>query len=170
LIDGYGARFQVAYAEGMRRKLGLLTEGADDLSVAHDLLTAMANNGADFTNTFRALCDAVADEAGDEAVRRQFFDPGAYDTWAKAWRARLAGEAGDPAVRRAMMRAANPAFIPRNHRVEAAIEAAVAREDLAPFEALLRVLSRPYDDQPDFTVYTEPPRPEEVVKATFCGT
>ena len=67
------------------------------------------------------------------------------------------------------MRAVNPAFIPRNHRVQAAIAAAGAG-DFSVFEALIQVLARPYDEQPEATAYGAPPRPEEVVRATFCGT
>ena len=72
--------------------------------------------------------------------------------------------------RLAVMRAANPAFIPRNHLVEEAISAAVNNGDFAPFETLLAVLARPYDDQPAFARYAEPPRPDQVVRQTFCGT
>ena len=68
------------------------------------------------------------------------------------------------------MRAVNPAFIPRNHRVEAVIEAAVDRDDYAPFEELLAVLAKPYEDQPAFAAYAEPPQPEQRVLQTFCGT
>jgi uncharacterized protein YdiU (UPF0061 family) len=71
------------------------------------------------------------------------------------------------------MRRANPAFIPRNHRVEEMIRAAVDHGDYAPFEALLDVVTRPYDDRadrPDLARFTDPPRPEERVLETFCGT
>ena len=67
------------------------------------------------------------------------------------------------------MRAANPAYIPRNHRVEEALRAA-ERDDLKPFEMLLEVLRRPYESHSEFAAYAEPPRPEEIVQATFCGT
>jgi uncharacterized protein YdiU (UPF0061 family) len=68
------------------------------------------------------------------------------------------------------MRGANPAFIPRNHRIEQAIEAAVEDGDFSLFEALLTVLAKPYEDQPAFAPYTEPPQPAERVLQTFCGT
>jgi serine/tyrosine/threonine adenylyltransferase len=68
------------------------------------------------------------------------------------------------------MRAVNPVFIPRNHRVEAVIEAAVERQDFAPFDELLSVLSKPYQEQPDLARYAEPPQPHERVQQTFCGT
>ena len=67
------------------------------------------------------------------------------------------------------MRAVNPAFIPRNHRIEAVISAAI-NDDYAPFEELLKVLAKPFEDQPEFAGYADPPRPEERVCQTFCGT
>ena len=75
-----------------------------------------------------------------------------------------------PPQRQTAMRSVNPAFIPRNHRVEAMIEAAVNRDDFAPFEELLTVLSKPYEDQPAFAAYAEPPEPHQRVLQTFCGT
>ena len=140
-----------------RAKIGLTTEEDGDLALISDLLTRMAQNQADFTNTFRAL--------GGDAARDQFTDPAAFDSWAEGWRARLTREA-DPA---AVMHAANPAFIPRNHRVEQMIQAAV-QGDYAPFHRLNAVLARPYDDQPDAADLRRPPMPNEVVHATFCGT
>jgi uncharacterized protein YdiU (UPF0061 family) len=95
-----------------------------------------------------------------------FKDTVGFDAWAERWRARLAVEA-EPA---ATMRAVNPVFIPRNHLVEAALAAAVERADFQPFEALLDVLSRPYRDDPALQRYTQPPREEERVSQTFCGT
>ena len=140
-----------------RVKIGLTTEEDGDLALISDLLTRMAQNQADFTNTFRAL--------GGDAARDQFTDPAAFDSWAEGWRARLTREA-DPA---AVMHAANPAFIPRNHRVEQMIQAAV-QGDYAPFHRLNAVLARPYDDQPDAADLRRPPTQDEVVHATFCGT
>ncbi|WP_412507029.1 protein adenylyltransferase SelO [Roseovarius sp. SYSU LYC5161] len=139
------------------RKIGLDQPRAEDEPLITGLLARMAENRADFTNTFRALADGDA--------RDQFLDPAAFDTWAADWRARLADE--DAA--RATMRAANPAVIPRNHRVEEMIAAAVAG-DFGPFERLVGVLASPCDDQPDAADLRQPPAPAEVVKQTFCGT
>jgi len=169
-LAGFVPRFQAAYSAGLRRKIGLLDEHEGDVELVQDLLKAMAENAADFTLTFRYLCDASAGPAGDEAVRALFRDPGAYDTWAARWRRRLEAEPGLALDRRAAMRAVNPAFIPRNHRVEAALDAAITRGDFGPFEELLAVLSRPFDDQPGFERYMLPAEPEERVLQTFCGT
>jgi serine/tyrosine/threonine adenylyltransferase len=94
----------------------------------------------------------------------------ALDIWLTKWRARLASEASAPVARAAAMHAVNPAFIPRNHRVEAAIAAAYSKADFAPFAELLAVLAKPYDDQPAFAHYALPPKPDEIVTQTFCGT
>jgi uncharacterized protein YdiU (UPF0061 family) len=169
-IGGFATPFETAYAAGLSRKLGLLQPRPDDLSLAQDLLECMARNGADFTLTFRRLCDAAAGPDGDAAVRSLFAEPTAFDDWAVRWRHRLAEEAEEANERQAAMRAANPAFIPRNHLVEEAISAAVNEADFVPFESLLAVLSTPYEDQPAFGRYADPPRPEQVVQQTFCGT
>ena len=169
-LAGFAGLFKAAFEAGLRRKLGLLQEQAGDAALAQDLLTRMAESKADFTRVFRALCEAALGPEHDDAVRGEFSDPAAFDAWAEKWRARLAAEGGDAHDRREAMRRANPAFIPRNHLVEEAIVAAVERDDLAPFEALLAVLSQPHTDQPGADRYAASPRPEEVVHRTFCGT
>jgi uncharacterized protein YdiU (UPF0061 family) len=169
-VAGFVPRFDAAFVAGLRRKLGLLRAEPEDLLLAKDLLDRMAEGGADFTLTFRRLCDAAGGPHRDEAVRGLFADPDAFDVWAARWRERLLRDGGDTGARSALMRAANPAFIPRNHLVEEAIAAAQDRGDFAPFENLLAVLAKPYDDQPDAARYAAPPRPEEIVRQTFCGT
>src|SRR6266851_2304828 len=165
-LSGFAETFNTAYQAGLRSKLGLFTARDEDQALAQDLLDAMAKNQADFTLTFRRLSDA----SGDAGVRQLFADPTAYDEWAARWRQRTGDEPQDPVVRQTAMRAVNPAFIPRNHRVEAVIEAAVNRDDFAPFEELLTVLSNPYEDQPAYAAYAQAPEPEQRVLQTFCGT
>ncbi|HLY06311.1 MAG TPA: YdiU family protein [Rhizomicrobium sp.] len=169
-IAAFAGRFETAYAAGLRRKLGLSTALPDDLALAQDLLKRMADNRADFTLTFRGLCDAADNGEAADAVRGLFAEPGAFDDWASRWRHRLARENVDATARRAIMRAANPLFIPRNHLVEEAIAGAVSANDFTRFDSLLAVLSRPFDDQPGFERYADPPRPDQVVYQTFCGT
>ncbi len=171
-LDDYAPQFAAAYLEGLRAKLGLTTQQPGDAALAQSLLGLMAENQADYTLTFRALGDAADATGGaaDTAVREQFVDPTAFDRWAVQWRERLAQEGGPSQARRAAMRAVNPAFIARNHQVQAALSAAEATFDLAPLQALLDVLARPYDDQPGRAAYAAAPLPEEVVQATFCGT
>jgi serine/tyrosine/threonine adenylyltransferase len=169
-LAAFGPQFETARGAGLRRKLGLLTEREGDAAMALDLLQRMAANRADFTLTFRRLCDAAADARSDERVRGLFADPGAYDSWAIGWRRRLEDEPVPAQARAAAMRMASPAFIPRNHVVEAALDAAIARQDFQPFEELLDVVSRPYEDRPGLERYSTPARPEECVSQTFCGT
>ncbi len=169
-IDAFPSGFERAYAAGFSRKLGLLQPRPDDLSLAQDLLERMAGNAVDFTLIFRRLCDAVTGVDRDAAVRNLFTDASSFDDWAVRWRHRLAEERGEANQRRTAMRAANPAFIPRNHLVEEAIAAAVNDANFAPFDTLLTVLSRPYEDQPEFGRCVDPPRADQVVYQTFCGT
>jgi uncharacterized protein YdiU (UPF0061 family) len=169
-LGGFAEAFTAAYQAGLRDKLGLFTARDDDPALAQDLLDAMAGNQADFTLTFRRLSDAALDPGGDAEVRRLFAEPTAYDEWAARWRQRISDEPQDPVARQAVMRTVNPAFIPRNHLIEAVIEAAVNRDDFAPFEQLLVVLSKPYQDQPTLAGYAEPPKPHQRVLQTFCGT
>jgi uncharacterized protein YdiU (UPF0061 family) len=169
-LGAFAEKFTGAYQAGLRRKIGLFTARDGDEALVQDLLDAMAKNQADFTLTFRRLGDIAADPANSEPVRELFVDPTAFDPWAERWRQRIADEPQPAVERRSAMHRANPAFIPRNHRIEAAIQAAVSDDDFAPFERLLTVLSKPYDDQPEFAEYAEPPEPHQRVHQTFCGT
>ncbi|MBA4033341.1 MAG: YdiU family protein [Bradyrhizobium sp.] len=164
ILGEFAEKFTAAYQSGLRRKIGLFTERDGDEALVQDLLDTMAKNQADFTLTFRHLSDAAAGK-----VRDQFTDPAAFDEWATRWRQRFADEPQSAAERQAAMRGVNPAFIPRNHRIEAVIAAAV-NDDYKPFEELLTVLSKPFEDQPQFAAYAEPPLPNQRVTQTFCGT
>jgi len=169
-LSAFEPQYQAARMAGLRRKLGLCTEREGDVALAEDLLQRMATNRADFTLTFRRLCDAAASPEADAGVRRLFADPGAYDGWAAGWRRRLDEEPKDVQARSALMRSVNPAVIPRNHLVEAALDAASRRQNFQPFEELLDAVSRPYEERPELERLTIPARPEEAVLQTFCGT
>jgi uncharacterized protein YdiU (UPF0061 family) len=168
-IDTFRPRFEAAYAAGLTRKLGLHEQKPGDLQLAEDLLDRMAQNEADFTLTFRRLSDAAEDRRNDGAVAALFAKTMSFEEWAEMWHERLSSESSGTTERGAAMRAINPLFIPRNHRVEQAIAAAL-NGDFVPFETLVTVLAKPFDDQPQFVQYAEPPRPEDVVRQTFCGT
>jgi len=159
-ITQFPVRFERYWQDGMRRKLGLKSEQTDDASLIQALLQLMQQHAADYTNTFRLLC-AVAE--GSQA-------PAGYEAWVTCWQTRLRQELYSPQEAATLMRANNSAFIPRNHRVEAAINAAVKQGDFAPLEALLAVLATPFDEQPEHTEYANPPAPHERVYQTFCGT
>jgi uncharacterized protein YdiU (UPF0061 family) len=164
----FGPAFQRTYGKGLCAKLGLREARDDDVELTRDLFSAMAEGEADFTLTFRALCNAALGHDGD--LLAHFSEKTAIEIWLKRWRDRLAKEGGDAQACATMMRRANPAYIPRNHRIEEVIAAALEHGDFAPFETLLTVLARPYDDQPEFAEYRNAPRPDEIVNQTFCGT
>jgi uncharacterized protein YdiU (UPF0061 family) len=161
-LGGFSPAFDLAYTEGMRAKFGVSGAAEDDALIA-EFLGLLAQNQADFTLAFRRLCDAADGDVAE--LRAMFAEPAALDEWIGKWRQRRGPASPDGAA----LRKVNPAFIPRNHRIEAVIAAAL-RGDLAPFEELTTVLARPYDDQPRFAAYAEPPLPEQRVLQTFCGT
>ena len=170
-LDAYPVRFERRYRDGLRAKLGLELERNEDMDLARALLSCMAEHGADFTNTFRLLAEVDGSSAdSDGPVRRLFNEPEAFDHWAGQYRQRLARETRGDAERRDAMRRTNPAYIPRNHRIEQAIEAATNDNDFSPMDELLTVLTDPFEDQPDLAHYARPPEPHEVVHQTFCGT
>ena len=169
-VAQFPAIFEAKYAQVMREKLGLRQAEEPDSALAAELLKRLEQNHVDYSVFFRALCSAVEAPSADPQVAALFEDPDAFHGWASTWRARLArdGEAA-PGERTETMRHANPAFIARNHRVEQAIVAG-QRGDFAPFETMVRVLARPYEDQPESAYLAEAPSPAERVQATFCGT
>ncbi len=179
-LGSFSPRFEAAYTGVVRAKLGLTpraaagaagTDAEEDRALARDLYERMASNTVDHTVFFRRLCDSAHDPDADARTAALFDDPGAFHAWAVDWRRRLAEEAVGPEARASAMRRANPAFIPRNHRIEELIEAASERADLAPFETLLGVLARPYEDQPAHAHLAEPPGAEQQAGyRTFCGT
>jgi protein adenylyltransferase len=168
LVHAFPEEYERHWLKGMRAKLGLASEEEADLNLATRFLTAMEGKKVDYTLAFRYLADAALGQ--EEPIRALFADPSAYDLWSEHWRARLAREAMAPLERAQAMRRANPAFIPRNHRVEEALSAAVERADYAPFETLLKILSRPFDDQPEFAAFAESPPDGRGCYRTFCGT
>ena len=171
VVNTFPERFQAFYAAGLYRKIGLayIREGDDEL--AQSLLSCMADNRADFTLSFRRLCSLKRDGTeADDAVRGLFADGAAFDQWAVRWRKRLASEGRSDLERQTDMRCVNPAFIPRNHRVEQVIRAAEDDGNLTPFDELVNVLAAPYEDQPGCEWFENPPHSEEMVKQTFCGT
>jgi uncharacterized protein YdiU (UPF0061 family) len=175
-LERFVPAFEAAHGAVVRAKLGLgdrPDEAEADGLLATDLYTRLAGEGVDFTLFFRRLCACAADAAADTKAADLFANPMVFHEWAERWRARLGREGVAPAVVAAAMRAVNPASIPRNHRVEEIIVAAVAHGDFGPFETLLDVVSRPYDDRvdrPELARYADPPKDEERVIETFCGT
>ena len=169
-VSTFSTLFAEALLAGFRGKLGLSSREDGDSKLAEDWLDAMHRNQVDFTLSFRALCDAAENPEGNARLRDSFANPIDYDDWEGRWRARLSRESVGALERAAAMRRRNPAFIPRNHRIEAVIQAAVESQDFEPFEEMSSVLSRPYEFQAGRESYADPPQPGERVLQTFCGT
>ncbi|MCA2970164.1 MAG: YdiU family protein [Acidobacteriaceae bacterium] len=165
VLEEFATHYDAAWLAGMRAKLGLLAPPEPaDLALANSFLSLLETHKVDYTRAFRALSAAAR---GDDAPLRALFShPAPLDAWAPLWRARLA----DPAASARAMDAVNPLYIPRNHLVEAALAAAVERDDLAPFTALLDVLAQPFTPRPGLEPYTEPAPPGSAPYRTFCGT
>lgn len=161
ILHSFADQYRAAWLTKFRAKLGLSLAQDGDEALINDLLARMAAQNADFTNTFRAL--------GDGTARDQFTDPAVFDDWNAGWQTRLAQEDSTAQAQRALIRATSPALIPRNHRIEQMIEAAVAG-DYAPFERLNAALANPFEDTGEFDDLKRPPTDDEVVTKTFCGT
>ena len=155
-IEGFPAIYTRYWLAGFRAKIGLISEEDGDMTLIQSLLDAMQLARADFTLTFRRLSNGE--------------DVPALADWLPRWYERLARDPQSTEDRSALMRSVNPAFIPRNHLVEEMIAAAVQRGDYAPFETMLAVLSRPYDNQSSNSHYAEAPPQRDEVYRTFCGT
>ncbi|WP_419785581.1 protein adenylyltransferase SelO [Pseudodesulfovibrio sp.] len=151
----------------MSRKIGIENGNAADYAVVRDLLRRLHEQEVDFTVAFRELARWRQDGASFLAL---FTEAAEMPDWVGFWRAHLGGLGIDFEDALIAMRAANPARIPRNHRLEQAIRAAEDHGDFAPAHQLIKALSAPYEDLPEFTEYEIPPEPSEVVHRTFCGT
>jgi len=174
LLESFKDQYEAAWLAGMRAKLGL-TAGAgseeEDRALVGSLLDVMNDHEADFTLTFHQLSRLAgqASEA-DDATRQLFGRATPFDDWLARWRERLVRETQNDTARQAGMQAVNPVVIPRNHQIEAAIRAAEDHGDFSVFHALHAVLENPYVENADNERYRLPPKPEEVVAKTFCGT
>lgn len=163
-LGAFAPRFQAGYDAGIARKLGLAGDSEADTALGAEFLGLLGAREADFTLSFRHLARLHAGTAGEGPLRTALGDDPALDGWLARWRERSAGT--EPGA----MLAVNPAYIPRNHRIAAAIRAAEDHDDFAPFEELMAVLAQPFEERATFAEYENPPRPEERVRATFCGT
>ena len=158
-LEDFEVRFQRHWLEGMRSKLGLFNEESDDIVLIQSLLDWMQQTKSDFTNTFRDLADASS--------AALFRDPAGIE-WHQRWQARLSRQPQSAPEVAELMRRHNPAVIPRNHKVEEALAAAVEKDDSSVMQRLLAVLARSYDSTPDQVEYRMPSGSDSY--RTFCGT
>ena len=171
-LDLYGSQFNDLFVAGFGRKLGIeasaFRDSAAALEFVNECFDVMKQGKVDFTLFFRRLTQVAAGENADSFLSL-FADPSAGVTWLELWRA-LHAQGGSSAGGRAQaMGRVNPIFIPRNHRVEEAIQAGL-HADYSKFETLNAILARPFDEQPEHADYERPAAPDEQVNQTFCGT
>jgi len=173
ILGAFQQCYEHYWLQGMRQKLGLAREEAEDFALATDFLKTMEGQGVDYTQAFRRLAD-VAEGKGalsDIGLHKLYADDTALKAWLPRWRARLETETVTPEQRAAAMRAVNPVYIPRNHKVEEALDAAVALGNYEPFEQLLNVLQRPFEEKKEHAAYAEPATAQQSAGyRTFCGT
>jgi uncharacterized protein YdiU (UPF0061 family) len=162
VINSFAPIYQDKWISMMRDKLGLFGALKSDEKLISDLLDWMQTNHADFTNTFRDLSQA-------HKPHGEIYAQQSFSAWYARWEARLQQNTQPLQSSLSLMQSRNPAVIPRNHKVEEALEAAYA-DDLKPFHALLNVLKEPYQNSAAPKAYQTPPLPQERVYQTFCGT
>lgn len=158
-IHSFQERFQKHWLTGMRAKLGLFNEEAEDAGLAQALLAGMMKSKADFTNTFRIL-----------STEKALIEDPELHTWHQRWTDRQSRQPQSTSESKQLMSRHNPAFIPRNHRVEEALMAASERSDFSVLQRLLAVLTKPYDHSSDLPEYSQPPAAGSCGYQTFCGT
>ena len=144
----------------MGSKLGLTANSQEDETLVTDLLDWMHENEADYTNTFRDLSQ-------EELPDKELYTTEIFQAWHTRWQACLGEENLESSL--ALRKSVNPAVIPRNHKVEEALQAGEAG-DLEPFHNLLKALEKPYEEGEHLAPYQVPPKPSEKVHQTFCGT
>ncbi|MCP5017261.1 MAG: hypothetical protein GY938_18635, partial [Ketobacter sp.] len=164
-VNRFPGLYTEYYTNRFREKLGLYTVDADDPTLIQALLSSMEEYHADFTLVFRSLSNETCDN-----LESQFSNPQAIEPWIEQWQERQQQESLPEAERQQLMRQRNPAYIPRNHRIEEAIQEAVSNNNYKLFNNLHTILKNPFAAQPEHLAYRNPPLPEEAVTQTFCGT
>jgi uncharacterized protein YdiU (UPF0061 family) len=167
-IESFGDLFQRHWLATMRKKLGLFNDEAEDSALVGALLQWMQRTNADYTNSFRAL--GAENLLEQPALQDPEFQDQEFQEWHANWQKRLSRNSKPLKSAHSLMRATNPAIIPRNHRVEAALGAANDQADFSVMHRLLAALENPFSDAEEFAEYQNPPPPSERAYQTFCGT
>lgn len=168
VINLFSEQYQQLWLKGMRAKLGLTTIEKNDLALVNELYDSMEGQNVDFTQLFRGLSDTLNDNT--DAVRRLFDNPDIFDHWFVSWSERLARDPIGFEERKTLMNAVNPLYIPRNHIVEEALQAAENDSNFEPFEKLMEVLAKPFEKREGLEQYEKPAPDEFGPYKTFCGT
>ncbi len=162
-VGKFNELYEYNWIKGMRAKLGIFNEELDDKFLAQELLNVMQKHDADYTNTFRAL---TLNKLSDLL----FYNTTEFTQWYDKWQERLKRQQETKDSINKLMRSSNPSVIPRNHRVEEALEAAVEKEDYSVMRKLIDILSCPYAYSPQQEEYTTLPQKTDEPYITFCGT
>ncbi|MGI9385960.1 MAG: protein adenylyltransferase SelO [Methyloligellaceae bacterium] len=168
VLDAFTGRHENFWLDGMRAKLGLMTEEDRDLGLANDLHSAMTGQNVDHTLLFRRLSNAVRGD--DEPVRELFDDPAGLNDWLPEWKGRLERETVSAVERATAMDRVNPIYIPRNHKVEEALAAATDDRNYDPFRKMMDVLAQPFDERAEYAVFAQPAPSDFGPFTTICGT
>ena len=159
-----------SYINRARRKFGLVAQEAGDSELVSDWFTILGSKNDDFTLAFRRLSDIAAYDDSSSNIVDLFEFSAEYENWIVRWKDRCSREDTSKDERQALMYSVNPVYIPRNHIVEKVIAAAAENGDYGPFNDLVDVLARPHVYRAELRYYARPPRDEEMVTRTFCGT
>lgn len=171
ILDTFPAVFQTHWRQALRAKLGLVNEEPGDAELAEHLLATMQEHALDFTNTFRDLSRALdTDDSAPTSPESFGALHFALNAWKPRWHERLRRQPQSLQEAQALMRRSNPAFIPRNHKVEEALAAATTHSDMSLVEKLLNVLAHPFTDDDALSEFSATPSPSVCRYQTFCGT
>jgi protein adenylyltransferase len=169
-LTQYTEIFDQHYQGLMAKKLGFVESSPEVSELSIGLLEIMEQESSDYTLTFRALADQRAPD-GENTIPADL-DPirDAFQPWLNKWRALMAKQNIDESTAHELMARTNPAYIPRNHWVEAAIEQGTQHQDFSIFHQLVDVLSKPFEYQEEHKAFAMAPTPDQEVSQTFCGT
>ncbi|KAB3539024.1 YdiU family protein [Alkaliphilus pronyensis] len=163
-ISSFNELYKYHWIKGMRAKLGIFNEELEDISLVEELLSIMEKYKADYTDTFRRL--TINEIQGD----LELFNSREFTEWYKRWQTRLERQPQHRESKYQLMSNSNPAVIPRNHKVEEALEAAVMKGDFSVMDRLLKLVTKPYDYTCQQLEYITPPKPTDIPYKTYCGT
>lgn len=171
-LDQYGTLFMASWTQEMAPKFGIIPskDQETDREIIRQFLSLLQKHSADFTNSFQLLTAALMNEDGLKKLKATFEKDESFDTWFDQWKTWIGSSADDISAACKIMAHANPMYIPRNHLVEEAIEVATSKGDFSFMKKLLEAIGTPFEKKAGFERYELPPKPEEEVHQTFCGT
>ena len=169
-LQTFPQKFETYWLHTLGAKLGLIQPESEDLAFMNEFLVILQEAKADFTNSFRLLCNAVDKKSAQNKLLQKLNDTSKAQFWVQKWLKKIQQQSVPLHTLKERMQMVNPAYIPRNHLVEQAINNVVENNDKALMEILLKALSQPYTEQPEYEHLQQLPKESERVYQTFCGT